>query len=283
VAEASGGRWPSGRPRSHSQAALLVAITSRFFLDTRSRRTRRLFGWQGVVRRLRRPGAGDAVRPRRQPSADADRALQSERARFAAKVDLDLRLACRSEAAMRRELGAAARACIRARAHRRLGFVRLSDYARERHGASARTLQSAAWLASRLDELPAVSTAFDRSEVSWAAARAICKVAVAADEEQWLAIARRSTVDTLERLVARARHAGIVSPDPEATRMKSTASPRCAGVSSVRRASGRSGAAPSSSRRASPASLWPTGAPPRSLPPKARREGRPECRWAIAH
>ena len=64
-------------------------------------------------------------------------------------------------------------------------------------------LQSAAWLATRLDELPAVSTAYDRSELSWAAARAICQVAVAADEEQWLAVARRSTVDTLERLVAR--------------------------------------------------------------------------------
>ncbi len=116
---------------------------------------------------------------------------------------------------MRRELGCAARAFMRSRAYRRLGFVRLSDYARERLGVSARTLQSAAWLATRLDELPAVSSAYDGSELSWAAARAICKVAVAADEEQWLAIARRSTVDTLERLVAGARHPDGVPADPE--------------------------------------------------------------------
>ncbi|MEO6029573.1 MAG: hypothetical protein ABIR79_22130, partial [Candidatus Binatia bacterium] len=116
---------------------------------------------------------------------------------------------------MRRELGCAARAFIRGRAYRRLGFVRLSDYARERLGVSARTLHSAAWLATRLDALPMVSSAYDRSELSWAAARAICKVAVAADEERWLAIARRSTVETLERLVARARQPAGVPPNPD--------------------------------------------------------------------
>ena len=181
----------------------------------RSRRPRRFFGLRGVVRRRRRPETGDDDRRSRGSLSDSDRALQSERARFAAGLDLELRLACRSEATMRRELGDAARAFVRARAYRRLGFVRLSDYARERLGVSARTLQSAAWLAKRLVELPAVSTAYDRSELSWAAARAICKVAVAADEERWLALARRSTVDTLERLVARAQHPNGVSPDPD--------------------------------------------------------------------
>ena len=116
---------------------------------------------------------------------------------------------------MRRELGDAARALMRARAYQRLGFVRLSDYARERFGVSARTLQDAAWLATRLDALPAISSAYDRSELSWAAARAICKVAVAATEEEWLAIARRSTVETLDRLVARTRRPDGVPADPD--------------------------------------------------------------------
>ncbi|MCC6763868.1 MAG: HNH endonuclease [Deltaproteobacteria bacterium] len=93
--------------------------------------------------------------------------------------------------------------------------MRLSDYARERLGVSARTLQSAAWLATRLDALPAVARAYDRSELSWTQARAICKVAVSADEHEWLALARRSTVETLERLVARARQPDEVPPDPE--------------------------------------------------------------------
>ena len=169
-------------------------------------RPRRLFGLRGVVRSLRRIGGPDGSRPARPSPTDADRALQSERARFAAKLDGELRLACRAEAAARRELGDAARAFMRRRAYRRLGFVRLSDYARERLGVSGRTLQVAAWLATRLDALPMASRAYDRSELSWTQAREICKVAVAADEDRWLDIARRSTVDTLERLVARARH-----------------------------------------------------------------------------
>ena len=116
---------------------------------------------------------------------------------------------------MRRELGCAARAVMRVRAYGRLGFVRLSDYARERLGVSARTLQDAAWLATRLEALPAISSAYDRSELSWAAARAICKVTVASNEEEWLAVARRSTVETLERLVARTHRPDGIPPDPE--------------------------------------------------------------------
>jgi hypothetical protein len=126
-------------------------------------RPRRFFGFGGVVRRVRaRRGTDEGDPPlgaRREVFTDADRALQSERERFAAGLDLELRLACRSEAATRRELGDAARAFVRARAYRRIGFARLRDYARERLGVSAGTLQSAAWLARRLDELPAVSTA----------------------------------------------------------------------------------------------------------------------------
>src|SRR5689334_907645 len=105
----------------------------------------------GRTVRLRRVGA---VRPRAQTATVDDRALQSERARFAAGIDVELRLACRSEAAMRRELGCAARVVVGRRLYRRLGFVRRSDYARERLGVSGRTLQAAAWLATRLDALP---------------------------------------------------------------------------------------------------------------------------------
>jgi len=187
----------------------------------RRHRPRRFFGLRGVVRRLRSSDDGGARRRRREPSVEEDRALQSERARFAAGLDLELRAACLGEAAMRRELGCAARVFMSRRAYRRLGFVRLGDYARERLGLSARTLQAAAWLATRLDALPAISRAYDRSELSWAQARAICKVAVAADEDRWLDLARRSTVEALERAVARAGQpegaspVDRVPPDPE--------------------------------------------------------------------
>jgi hypothetical protein len=60
-----------------------------------------------------------------------------------------------------------------------------------------------------------VSRAYDRSELSWAQARAICKVAVGADAERWIEVARRSTVETLERLVAATRRPRGVPDAPE--------------------------------------------------------------------
>src|SRR5512140_3869378 len=145
------------------------------------------FGWRrnqassADVRRL--VGRISAWRPRANDERDAvERARTGERARTARAIDLELQVACRMETASRRLLGDAARVLLDHHLYRRLGFVRLADYARERLGLSARTVQSAAWLAARLDVLPAVSTAFDRSEISWTQARAICAVASATDE-----------------------------------------------------------------------------------------------------
>jgi len=179
--------------------------------------------WAGLPRRASVPG-GRAAKPcaagagrTRAPLPDGDdRALQTERARFAAGIDRELRLACHGEVAMRRELGCAARVLLERRLYRRIGFVRLSDYARERLGISGRTLQEAAWVATRLDALPAISRAYDRSELSWARARALCAIATVEDEEQWLEVARTRTVEELEELAKRSRRRSDVPPDPAA-------------------------------------------------------------------
>jgi hypothetical protein len=193
--------------------------------DGAGRVPRRFFGLHGVVRRSRRP-AGGAAAPRRgghrgereareareareEPEdrgarLHADR-FATERERFAVKIDGELRLACRSEATMRRELGDASRALLEGRVHHAFDFVRFSDYARERLGVSGHTIQDAALMARRLDEVPAIGRAFDRSEISWAQARSICRVAVPADAERWVAVARQSTLATLDRLIAQAR------------------------------------------------------------------------------
>ncbi len=139
----------------------------------------------------------------------------SERRRVATQIDIELRVACRMEAAARRELGDAARGLLRRRAYRRLGFVRLSDYARERLGVSARTVEEAAWVATRLDALPAVATAFDRSDISWTRARALCKVASPENAGHWLALARQSSVEDFARLVKTARAPRDVPADPD--------------------------------------------------------------------
>ncbi|MBI3769412.1 MAG: HNH endonuclease [Deltaproteobacteria bacterium] len=124
-------------------------------------------------------------------------------------------MACRVEATARREFGCAAHLLLRHHLYRRLGFVRLADYARERLGVSARTVQAAAWLATRLDALPALSTAFDRSEISWTQARALCAVASAADEDRWLALAHHHRVEELQRLARGARPPSGVPVDPD--------------------------------------------------------------------
>jgi len=120
------------------------------------------------------------------------------------------------EAAARRELGAVAQALLQRHGYRRLGFVRLSDYARERLGISARTLQAAAWVAERLEVLPVVATAFDRSDLSWTQVRVLCAAASPDTQLEWLRRAAASTVEALER-EAKAGHAAAAGPpDPDA-------------------------------------------------------------------
>ena len=78
---------------------------------------------------------------------------------------------------------------------------------------SARTLHTAAWVATRLDELPLVASAFDRSELSWAQVRALCAAARREDQEQWLARARTATVEELERIARAVRPNAADSAD----------------------------------------------------------------------
>ncbi len=100
-----------------------------------------------------------------------------ERSKLAVTIDHDLRAACRAEAAARREIGSLACALLRRRVYQRLGYARVGDYARERFGISARTLESAAAVARCLETLPMVAAALARGELSWTQARLLCRVA----------------------------------------------------------------------------------------------------------
>ncbi len=142
--------------------------------------------------------------------------MQTERARFARQLDVELRVACRAEAAARRHLGDLARTLLRHRSYCALGFVRLSDYARERLGVSARSVQDAAWVATRLETLPLIAGAFDRAEISWCQAHALCRVASVTDEAAWLARAAYMTVEQLTNLAALHCKAGDPESDDDA-------------------------------------------------------------------
>lgn len=90
-----------------------------------------------------------------------------------------------------------------ARAWRRLGFARLSDYARERLGVASRTLEEDARVLRALDRLPLLRSAFDSGALGWSHLRLVVRIACAQNEETLLAKALGSTVRELEEFLRR--------------------------------------------------------------------------------
>src|SRR5439155_544000 len=110
------------------------------------------------------------VPPSPQERRHLDRSLCAE------LLDPLLRRLARQEALCRRVLGRLARAFLQRRAHQRLGFARLDDYARERLGLSGRELQDLARVVERLDALSAVARAFGDGALSWSHLRLLVGV-----------------------------------------------------------------------------------------------------------
>ena len=135
-----------------------------------------------------------------------------ERERLAADVDRDLGRACRAEAEARLTLGIYARLLLRRQSYRQLGFVRLADYSRERLGLSARAIEEAASVATRLADLPRIESAFRNGRLSWTQVRLLVTVAAAATEAAWIRVARSRSIDVLNATVAAHR-----SPHRDAT------------------------------------------------------------------
>ncbi len=123
----------------------------------------------------------------------------------ALELDRWLRVLAHQDALCRRVFGHLAAAFLHHRAHHRLAFGRLTDYAEERLGLSAREMQSAARVATALVALPRLGTAFEAGQLSWTQLRLLVTVANPATEAQWLEIARGRTARGLEALVRLAR------------------------------------------------------------------------------
>ena len=127
-------------------------------------------------------------------------------------LDRLLRRLARQEALCRGVLGRLAQYFLAKRAHQRLGFVRLDDFARERLGLSGRELQELARVAQRLQALPTLARAFAQGTLSWSHLRLLVSVATPDTEAAWLARARGESVRALEAAIAAARG---VPPDPD--------------------------------------------------------------------
>lgn len=112
---------------------------------------------------------------------------------------------------LRRALAAIAERLIATRAHEQLCFARISDYARERPGISARQLQELARVHRAFAELPALGRALVTNELPWSKVRLIARVASEGDERQWIALAQSLPTRELEQKVR--EHAGGSEPE----------------------------------------------------------------------
>ena len=151
--------------------------------------------WPRAKSRLVVVPAGE-VGARRQ--SDEARARELAAARF---LDRSLRHLATHESRCRRVLGDLVSVLRRRQTFFRLGFVRLSDYTRERLGISGSEAETAARVAAGLRGLPAIARAFDAGEISFTKVRILVRAASAESEERWLARARGETVRELERRV----------------------------------------------------------------------------------
>ena len=98
-----------------------------------------------------------------------------------------------------------AAAILGCEAWKRLGFVRLADYARERVGISPRELQELGRVGGKLDDLPALEAALAEGRVCWSKARLIARIATPADEQEWIECAEQLTARELAKKIRAAQ------------------------------------------------------------------------------
>jgi hypothetical protein len=106
------------------------------------------------------------------------------------------------------------------RAWRPCGFVRLSDYARERLGCSPRILEEDARVLKLLDGLPRLRGALEAGVLSWTQARLLVRIATAGNESELLEKTAGLPTRELEALVRSQAAAG--PNDSETVFAKST-------------------------------------------------------------
>ncbi len=129
---------------------------------------------------------------------------------------------------LRRVMAALAARLIDTRAHERLCFARLSDYAREQLGISSRQLQELARVHRGLVGLPRLERALVSNALPWSKVRLIARVANDEDEGGWIELAGAVSTRELERRV-RAESPPAAAPEDPKQRVSLRCSPALAG------------------------------------------------------
>ncbi|MFN2376152.1 MAG: hypothetical protein ABR538_06425 [Candidatus Binatia bacterium] len=152
--------------------------------------------------------------PSRNPSPQSDAEALDREACPLASLEAQCRLiqACVTAELLRRQLW------------RPLGFTRLADYAAERLGIGARTLEEDARVATALEALPAIRQAFETGAIRWTHARMLTGIATPETEGGWLRLALTSTTRGLTELLKGVRP-GDPAPDDAAVGNRATAPP----------------------------------------------------------
>jgi hypothetical protein len=97
--------------------------------------------------------------------------------------------------------------------HRRLGYGSFDEYVKKLFGRAIGSVKERLRVAEGLNDLPQMGEALKKGEVNWSCARELSRVAVPANEAEWLGAARGKTSRQIERLVS-GRRRGDAPEDP---------------------------------------------------------------------
>jgi hypothetical protein len=214
-----------------------------------------------VSDRNRLPLAGTRISANRGPSSD--RPAAGAPSPFLEVIDSLHREACRlaaREAQCRLVQARLVASLMKRHLWRPLGFRRLPDYAAERLGMRARSLQEDARVIAALELLPQIRAALETGAIRWTHARLISAVATPASETAWLGLALVSTSRQLAELVKAARQQGASSPAASVESGEADAGPdACASAyasSSASPDAASSSALPGDNEAADPPLFW---------------------------
>jgi hypothetical protein len=93
-------------------------------------------------------------------------------------------------------------AALRAGVHLHLGYGTFAELVERLFGYKPRWTEERLRVAEALESLPVLEQSLRDGAISWSAARELTRVATAASEDAWLAVARGRTVRQIEELVA---------------------------------------------------------------------------------
>src|SRR5262245_4909599 len=118
-------------------------------------------------------------------------------------VALDRRLAalCRQRGPLRAVLARIARQLVLVRGWERIGYARLSDYAVERLGLSARSVRSLAQVGEAFRVFPRLEEALAAGTLGWTKVRLLASLPAAARGADWIARATWLTAAGLSKMV----------------------------------------------------------------------------------